>query len=114
MKHQLNEIRRMQQLAGIISESQLNENDTYLDQKSRAKEWLQLAFDGEEIDPEVEEKVDALLDGNTQMTEDLFREIWASYTKKYSTGDVGADWDSFEPTFKWIMDGDESHFSDYY
>ena len=47
------------------------------------------------------------------MTKDLFKKIWAAYTNKYSTGDVGADWDTFEPTFMWVMDGDESHFENY-
>ena len=106
------EAARMQKLAGIITENETNSD--YLSQKSRAKEWLENTFSGEpEIDHEVEEKVDILLNSNNQMTKDLFKKIWAAYTNKYSTGDVGAEWDTFEPTFMWVMDGDESHFENY-
>ena len=113
MKKQfINEAQRMQKLAGI-SEIKITPSVQLSPQKERVKKWLELTFDGEEIDPEIESKVNALLNSSNQMTEDLFRAIWETYIKKYSTGDVGADWDSFDPTFKWVMDGDESHFDNY-
>jgi DNA repair protein RadC len=112
MKQFITEAKRMQQLAGILNENE-ETNSNYLDQKERVKNWLELTFDGEEIDPEIESKVNVLLNSNNQMTKNLFKAIWGTYTKKYSTGDVGADWDSFNPTFKWIIDGDESHFDNY-
>ena len=111
-KQPLNEeFRRMQKLAGLINENQMS--GEYSAQKNRVKEWLELAFEGETVDPEINKKVEILLNNNNQMTEELFRKIWSIYTKKYSTGDVGADWDAFDVTFMWVMDGDESHFDNY-
>jgi hypothetical protein len=113
MKKQfITEATRLQKLAGIITENQ-ESNSSYLDQKERVEEWLEITFEGGKIDPEIESKINALLDNNTNMDEDLFRNIWGAYVEKYSTGDVGADWDSFDSTFKWVIDGDESHFDNY-
>jgi polyhydroxyalkanoate synthesis regulator protein len=89
-----------------------NIND-YSSQKNRVKEWLIFAFDGKPIDSEIDKKINILLNNNNKMTRKLFQDIWQIYTKKYSTGDSGADWDAFQVIYDWVIDGDESHFDFY-
>jgi len=113
MKKPLNEeVKRLQKLAGILSEIKIDTNPEYANQKDRVKEWLDDVLDGEE-DPQLLSKIEKLLSKNHIMTKDLFRKIWKIYLLENSTGDMGSDWEAFGPTFKWIIDGDESHFDDF-
>lgn len=89
MKKQLNEVKRMQQLAGLISESQLNENTYYIHDEegleepigpftlSQAKQELAKQGTGWKlIDAETAKQIwSHLEDESQQLNEDIFNDI---------------------------------------
>ena len=104
----LQEVSRMQQIAGVKSKRFLKENfgeGDYEAQKERVLEWFDMAFEGEEIDTRLRSQISQVLNRNSSMSKELFEEIWGMYTSKYSTHDVGADWETFDETLNYIMNG---------
>ena len=98
MKHQLNEIKRMQQLAGILNESQLDEasvNDkgeledftlaSKEDKIAVIKEWIWYTCDEGQAKEDISKynkMIDAYFADKDDVTEHDFKTIWAKVTEK--------------------------------
>ena len=121
MKHQLNEIKRMQQLAGILNESQLDEasiNDkgeledftlaSKEDKIAVIKEWIWYTCDEGQAKDDINKynkMVDIYFADKDDVTEEDFKKIWAKVSEKYGAGDIGADWEAFPETWDNVQTG---------
>ena len=113
-KQQLNEIKRIQKLAGLLTENEENyKNNKMLEaQKQRVLEWYKMTeVEDEELEAEIHDYLNEII--GEYITRGEFKDIWGMFLEKYSEGDHGMDWDAFDETYIWIKTGYESAFNNY-
>lgn len=106
---------RLQELAGIKVEK-LNVNSPQSQKIIRVWNWVEDMVEGEEIEHELKTWLENYIKENNlnqDIDKNSFKEIWAKSLSYYGCGDYGADWEYFEPTWKWVETGDDSSFDEY-
>ena len=110
MKQQINEVKRMQQLAGLIKESQLDEAKPVSKEDKIAviKEWIWYTCDEGQAKKDINKynkMIDAYFADKNDVTEQDFEKIWAKVAEKRGVGDIGADWEAFSETWADVQTG---------
>jgi hypothetical protein len=104
------EFKRMQQLAGIITEMPkimnplLNKNTKI----NVIKEWIWYTCNEGQATHDISEynkMVDEYFADKDDVTEEDFYKIWAKVVKKWGVGDIGADWEAFPETWEDVQTG---------
>jgi phosphate/sulfate permease len=112
MKKPINEIAKLKRLAGLITESEYQEEIAKVEEAKTPvskdkkiqviKEWIWYTCDEGQIKDDINKynkMVDMYFADKDDVTKEDFKKIWAKVTEEYGVGDVGADWDAFPETW---------------
>jgi hypothetical protein len=129
MKKPINEIAKLKRLAGLITESEYQEEVTNeyhqnainiekvkeaktlvsKDKKIQViKEWIWYTCDEGQMKDDINKynkMVDMYFTDKDDVTKEDFKKIWAKVTEKYGVGDIGADWEAFPETWNDVQKG---------
>jgi hypothetical protein len=117
-KQPLNEeFQRMQKLAGLINEAFINGKGelgdfnlktSKKDKIAVIKEWIWYTCDEGQAKDDINEynkMVDSYFADKNDVSRKDFKIIWSKVVEKYGVGDIGADWEAFEETWKDVQTG---------
>jgi hypothetical protein len=117
MKKSINEAAKLKRLAGLITESEYQEEIMNTEAKSSVskedkieviKEWIWYTCDEGDAKDDINKynkMVDMYFADKDDVTKEDFKKIWAKVIEKYGVGDVGADWEAFPETWKDVQNG---------
>ena len=104
------EFKRMQRLAGIITESYLDEAKIVSKEDKIAviKEWVWYTCDEGQAKEDINKynkMIDAYFADKDDVTKQDFKNIWNKVTEEYGVGDIGADSEAFPETWADVQTG---------
>ena len=117
MKKPINEIAKLKRLAGLITESEYQEEMMNTEAKSSVskedkiqviKEWIWFTCDEGQAKDDINKynkMIDMYFASKDDVTKEDFKNLWNKVVEKWGVGDVGADSEGFPETWRDVQRG---------
>ena len=117
MKKPINEIAKLKRLAGLITESEYQEEMMNTEAKSSVskedkiqviKEWIWFTCDEGQAKDDINKynkMIDIYFASKDDVTKEDFKNLWNKVVEKWGVGDVGADSEGFPETWRDVQRG---------